>query len=90
MKYKGFRHALISTMMNYPGDSIIANYRKIETLQKKVLLIWGKEDQTVTYDFSDSLKQQLHVDFLSVEDSRHLPHLEKPLLVNQKIISFLK
>ncbi len=90
MKYKGFRHALISTMANYPGDSLVANYRKMEALHKNILLIWGKEDQTVTYDFSDSLNHDLHVDFLSVEDARHLPHLEKPLVVNQKIISFLK
>jgi pimeloyl-ACP methyl ester carboxylesterase len=90
MKYKGFRHSLISTMTNYPGDSILANYRKLETLRKKVLLIWGKDDATVTFNFSDSLRQLLHVDFFPVEDAGHLPQLEKPPLVNQKIISFLK
>ena len=89
MQYKGFRHALVSTMINYPGDSIIANYRKLNSLHKKVLLIWGTEDQTVTYNFNDSLQKILKVDFLSVEDAGHLPHLEKPSLVNQKIISFL-
>lgn len=90
MKFKGFRHALISTIKNYSSDSIVANYAKLESLEKKVLLIWGKEDKTVTFDFSDSLKQKLSVDFLAVDDARHLPHLEKPLLVNQKIILFLK
>jgi pimeloyl-ACP methyl ester carboxylesterase len=90
MKFKGFRHSLISTIQNYPADTIVTNYTKMETLKKKVLLIWGKEDQTVTYDFSDSLRQRLNVDFLSVDDARHLPHLEKPLIVNSKIISFLK
>jgi pimeloyl-ACP methyl ester carboxylesterase len=88
--YKGFRHSLISTMMNYPGDSILGNYRKLEKLQKKVLLIWGKEDKTVTFNFSDSLKQLLKVEFLSVDDAGHLPHLEKSPIVNKKIISFLK
>jgi pimeloyl-ACP methyl ester carboxylesterase len=90
MQYKGFRHALISTLLNYPGDTMVANYRKLEALHKKVLLIWGKEDQTVTFNFSDSLRQQLKVDFFPINDARHLPHLEKPMLVNQKIISFLK
>ncbi len=90
MKFKGFRNSLVSTIKNYPSDSIVANYVKLESLHKKVLLIWGKEDQTVTFDFSDSLKQKLSVDFLAVDDARHLPHLEKPLLVNPKIISFLK
>lgn len=90
MQYKGFRHALISTLINYPGDTIVSNYHKLDALHKKVLLIWGKEDQTVTFNFSDSLKQHLQVDFFAVDDARHLPHLEKPLVVNQKIASFLK
>jgi pimeloyl-ACP methyl ester carboxylesterase len=90
MQYKGFRHALISTLINYKGDTIVGNYRKLDSLHKKVLLIWGKEDQTVTFNFSDSLRQNLQVDFFAVDDARHLPHLEKPLSVNQKIASFLK
>ena len=90
MQYKGFRHALISTRNNYSKDSIISNYHVLGSLQKKVLLIWGREDQTVPFAFSDSLRKILPVDFFPVEDARHLPYLEKPLLVNQKIISFLK
>lgn len=89
MKFKGFRHGLISTIKNYPSDSIVANYTKLASFQKKVLLIWGKEDKTVTFDYSDSLKQKLNLDFMPVDDARHLPHLEKPILVNSKIISFL-
>jgi pimeloyl-ACP methyl ester carboxylesterase len=90
MKFKGFRHSLISTIRNYPSDTIVANYTRLESLSKKVLLIWGKEDKTVTFDFSDSLRQKLQLDFLPVDDACHLPHLEKPLLVNSKIVSFLK
>jgi pimeloyl-ACP methyl ester carboxylesterase len=90
MKYKGFRHALISTRKYYYGDVMISNYQRLGSLKKKVLLIWGKEDMTVPYHFSDSIRKIVPVDFFPVEDARHLPHLEKPGLVNQKIISFLK
>ena len=90
MQYKGFRHALISTRNNYSKDSIIANYQALGRLQKKILLIWGREDQTVPFQYSDSLRKILPVDFFPVDDARHLPYLEKPTLVNQKIISFLK
>ena len=90
MQYKGFRHALISTRNNYSKDSIISNYRVLGSLQKKMLLIWGREDQTVPFQFSDSLRKILPVEFFPVDDARHLPYLEKPVLVNQKIISFLK
>jgi pimeloyl-ACP methyl ester carboxylesterase len=90
MQYKGFRHALISTRNNYSKDSIISNYQVLGSLRKKILLIWGREDQTVPFEFSDSLRKILPVEFFPVDDARHLPYLEKPLLVNQKIISFLK
>jgi pimeloyl-ACP methyl ester carboxylesterase len=90
MQYKGFRHALISTRNNYSKDSIISNYHVLGSLRKKILLIWGREDQTVPFEFSDSLRKILPVEFFPVGDARHLPYLEKPLLVNQKIISFLK
>jgi pimeloyl-ACP methyl ester carboxylesterase len=90
MQYKGFRHALLSTRYNYPGDSIISNYHSLGRLHKKILLIWGKEDQTVPFQYSDSIRQIVEVDFFPVDDARHLPYLEKPLAVNQKIISFLK
>ena len=90
MQYKGFRRALISTRNNYSPDSIISNYHVLGSLQKKILLIWGREDETVSFQYSDSLRKILPVDFFPVDDARHLPYLEKPALVNQKIISFLK
>jgi len=90
MQYKGFRHALISTRNNYSADSIISNYHVLGSLQKKILLIWGKEDKTVSFQYSDSLRKIVPADFFPVDDACHLPYLEKPALVNQKIISFLK
>lgn len=90
MQYKGFRHSLISTNANYSGKTIKDNYKALNALHKKVLLIWGKEDQTVTFNFSDSLRQLLEVRFLPVEDVGHLPHLEQPTLVNAAIVSFLR
>ena len=90
MQYKGFRHALISTRKHFYGTMFIENYKRLGGLNKKVLLIWGKDDLTVPFHFSDSIRKIVPVEFFPVDDARHLPHLEKPVLVNQKIISFLK
>ena len=90
MQYKGFRHALISTRKHFYGTMFIENYKRLGGLNKKVLLIWGKDDLTVPLHFSDSIRKIVPVEFFPVDDARHLPHLEKPVLVNQKIISFLK
>jgi pimeloyl-ACP methyl ester carboxylesterase len=91
MQYKGFRNALVSTRFNYgPPEIIKTNYRELDSLHKPVLLIWGKEDQTVPFKYSDSLRQILHAEFLPVDDAEHLPQMEKAGLVNAKIIAFLK
>ena len=90
MQYKGFRHALISTNKNYPEETIKNNYRLLDSLHKNILLIWGRDDKTVPFIFSDSLRKILHVKFLPVDDAAHLPFLEQPGIVTPQIISFLK
>jgi pimeloyl-ACP methyl ester carboxylesterase len=91
MQYKGFRRALISTRYHYaPDDTVMANYRALDALGKPVLLIWGREDITVPFRFSDTLQRILHTEFMPVDESAHLPQMEKPALINQKIISFLR
>ncbi len=90
MQYKGFRHALLSTRKNYLRDTIVSNYDRLGRLNKKILLIWGKDDQTVPFQYSDSVRNHIKVDFFPVDDARHLPFLERPELVNPKIVSFLK
>lgn len=90
MQYKGFRNSLISTGYNYTEETIKRNYRLLNSLHKKILLIWGREDKTVPFNFSDSLRNVLSVRFFPVGDAGHLPFLEQPAIVNQEILSFLK
>jgi len=88
-RYNGFRHALVSTNYNYPNNVIQSNYRKLNSQQKDVLLIWGKDDKVVPFTFSDSLRAILNVQFFPVKDAAHLPTMEQPAIINQRIISFL-
>ena len=90
MQYKGFRHSLISTNYNYLEGTIKNNYRLLNSLHKNILLIWGREDSTVPFIFSDSLRNILDVHFFPVDDAGHLPFIEQPAIVNRQIISFLK
>jgi pimeloyl-ACP methyl ester carboxylesterase len=91
MQYKGFRNALVSTIFHYaPEGRVRANYQALDSLHKPVLLIWGKEDKTVPFKYSDSLRQILHTEYMPVDDAAHLPQMEKAGLVNEKIIAFLK
>jgi pimeloyl-ACP methyl ester carboxylesterase len=57
---------------------------------KPVLLIWGKEDHTVPFTYSDSVRTVLKCDFFPVDDAAHLPYIEQPEKVNAKILEFLR
>jgi pimeloyl-ACP methyl ester carboxylesterase len=89
MEYKGFRHALVSTMYDYDQHGRESNVC-LNNANKPVLLIWGEKDGTVPIRYSDSIRSVLKVDFFPVAGAAHLPSVEKPDTVNNKILSFLK
>ena len=89
MEYKGFRNALISTMYNYDYNGRQGNIA-LNNQHKPVLLIWGKEDKTVPFNYSDSIRSVLKTEFLPVDDAAHLPYIEKAELVNPALVTFLK
>lgn len=88
MEYKGFRRAIVSTMYNYyvKGKD---TYKALNGTKKPVLLVWGKEDKSVPFTYSDSVINVLHPQFLPVEEAAHLPHLERTEIVNPAIVTFL-
>jgi len=89
MQYKGFRNAIVSTEYNYNYKGRESNIC-LNSAHKAVLLIWGKEDHTVPFTFSDSIRSVLKVDFFPVDDAAHLPYIEQADKVNAKIGEFLK
>ena len=88
MQYRGFKRAILSTRRNYSGDRL-PTYIQLGALNKPVMLIWGKEDQTVPFEGNKRIRAVVKTEFLSVDEAGHLPHYEKPVLVNTRIVSFL-
>ena len=89
MKYKGFQHALVSTIHHYLPADHRENYRRLGEMGKPVLLIWGREDQTLPYAGSEVVRGLLQAEFMPVAEAGHLPHLERAKEVNARIIEFL-
>ncbi len=89
MQYKGFKAAILSTMRNYFHEDIAAAYAEVGKLNKPVLLIWGTEDATIPFSESEGVRQTLNAEFLGVEKAGHLPHYERPEIVNPVILEFL-
>ena len=89
MQYKGFRNALASTRYNYVYKGREMN-KRLNDAGKQVLLIWGKEDHTVPFNYSDSVRSVLKCDFFPVDDAAHLPYIEQADKANAKMLAFLK
>ena len=90
MQYKGFKQAILSSMRNGMLDSYIDVYHRIGKLRKPTLLIWGKNDTTVPFEYSSDIHNAIpHAEFHAIENCGHIPHYEKPEIVNPFLLEFL-
>lgn len=91
MKYKGFKHAILSTIRNNMLGSFRDVYEQIGRINKPVLLLWGEHDHTVPFKHSNTLQDIIpHLEFHAVEHCGHIPHYEKPEEVNPILLKFLR
>ena len=89
-EYKGFRRAILSSIRNLAGKSFEVQYRAFGKLDKPVLLIWGREDQTLPFSESARVLAAIpNAHFTALEQTGHLPNYEKPDQVNALLSAFL-
>lgn len=89
MQYEGFTNAQVSTMYNYDYNAPESN-KRLNALHKPILLIWGRDDATVPFNYSDSIRNILKTEFFPVDDAGHLSYIEQAALVNSRIVDFLR
>lgn len=90
MKYKGFRRALLSTMRNMTKLDAIVEYESIGERKCPVLLLWGREDQTISFQDVEMVLQAIpDAEFHPIDEAGHLSHYEQPGVVNPLLIEFL-
>jgi len=91
MNYPGFKRSLLSTLRSGLLDQDLAVFRALATSQIPIQLIWGREDQTVLFarhkEFLDLLPQSR---FHAIEQAGHIPHFERPEIVNPLLLKFLR
>ena len=91
MEIKGFIRALLSTLrsgMLYHQHDV---YLRVGQQERPILLLWGKEDQTIPLSTGEQVKENLpQAVFQIVDQAGHVPHYELPDLVNPILIDFLK
>lgn len=90
MEYKGFKRAILSTVRNNMLGSFLPVYEQIGKMDKPVLLFWGRNDRTLPFRHSEALRKAMpQMEFHAIENSGHIPHYEKPEVVNPILLRFL-
>lgn len=90
MHYQGFKRAILSTMRSGMLDTCMRTYTKIGGLKKPTLLFWGENDTTTLFEDHILILQALpHAEFHAIPNCGHIPHYEKPDVVNPILLEFL-
>ncbi len=91
IQYRGFRRAQLSTTLNNATFDQGSELKRVGQHPRPVLAIWGKEDNSVPFEFSAALLQAMpRARLVAVESAGHLPHWEQPDVVHPALIAFLR
>jgi pimeloyl-ACP methyl ester carboxylesterase len=64
--------------------------RRIHRVQAPTLLVWGKQDGLVPPVYADEFASRLRqAEIALVDDAGHIPQLEQPVEVRERVLSFL-
>lgn len=90
MRSFGFGRAILSTLRHVITRDPLPDYRALGAQGRPVLLVWGTQDQTVPFALSARVREVLgDHQFLPVPEAGHLPHLERPEVVEPDLLWFL-
>lgn len=90
MKIKGFKRAILSSIRSGALGSFLEVYQRVGRLHKPTLLAWGRNDTTVPFTHSETLRKAIpHAQFHVVENCGHIPHYEKPEKFNPLLSEFI-
>lgn len=91
MKYKGFNRAILSTYRQISRVDWKSLYEGFSQQNIPLQIFWGKEDLTINRIEIACLQQIVPGSHLiQIEHAGHIPHYEKPEVVSEKMIEFLK
>jgi len=82
---------MIRLLREYESKEARLMIPKFNQISKPMMIIWGDKDQWVSPKFGPRLNRDIPGSKLAViENAGHLPHQEKPEVVNPILLNFLK
>jgi len=90
-RYKGTLSAWLSTIRHFPIQGLDSSYRAVGDSRIPVLCIWGKEDLVLPFAMSEKIGAAMpQAELRAIEQAGHASLYEKPAVVNEAILSFLR
>jgi len=90
LQYQGTGRALLSTIRNLVNLESELEYQELQETKLPVLLIWGSEDQTISWENMQVLQDLLpDMQVQIIEKGGHLAHYEFPEIVNPILLEFI-
>jgi pimeloyl-ACP methyl ester carboxylesterase len=89
-RYRGFRHALLSTAREIIDHDPLPAYVKLADAHIPTLIIAGEHDELTPADDSAFIRTILDAEWLLVPDAAHLAHVERPRMVHNAMLEFLR
>ena len=91
MTYRGFGRALRRSALTAAHTDFRALYAGVGRTGVPVLLIWGKQDSTVSITHAPVVRDGIPgIEFVVVDSAGHLPNLEQSALVHTAMRTFLE
>lgn len=89
-RYRGFARALHRSRFELASADFEEIHTRIAKQGTPVLLVWGKEDQVIPISQAEDVKRRIPaVEFVAIDSSGHLPHLEQTAVFNAAMFRFL-
>jgi pimeloyl-ACP methyl ester carboxylesterase len=90
MQYHGFGRALYRSRLNLARADFDSMYAAIARAGTPVQLIWGKQDPVIPVAQSAHIRRAIpSLNYVEVDQSGHLPHMEQTAIFNQHMLDFL-
>ncbi len=90
MRYRGFGRALRRSAITASRTDYPAHYAAVGATRIPVLLIWGKQDSTVSVVHSSVVRNGIpDIEYFVVDSAGHLPHMEQAVAVRTRMLDFL-
>lgn len=90
LKQKGMRYSFIKVAQQLIPDNYIELANNIKIIDNPVLIIWGKDDNIISYKIGEKLNKLLTNSELKIIDNcGHIPHEEHPKIVLNLVQKFI-